>query len=336
MEEKFMKDGIIIKSKNNSNISKKDLDLINKFTRRNFKEDEIYVFSVVLCDNDIDRDNEKFNLESLKKLAQLFVGTTGILNHDMKSENQKARIFECHVEGVGGRKNKLDEPYYRLLARAYMPKIPKNEDFITSIDSGITKEVSVGCSVENVICSVCGKDMKKVGCEHRKGKYYKKSGVMKLCYGILDSPNDAYEWSFVAVPAQKQAGVIKGYTPTLNGGDKNMKDIIKALSLGKEINLSKSESENLYNTIESLQKEADLARVYRKDLQKEVLKLSAILEPNMTSVMKGVIEKLSVEELKSFRDSYKTQYNKIFTSEPQLSCKHNDNVENVNNTQFKI
>ena len=330
-----MKDGFIVKSAVSHNITGEDLELINNFTRRKFKQEEIYVFSVVLCDNDIDRDNEKFTPQSLEKLSKLFVGSTGILNHDMKSENQTARIFECKVEKVLGRENRVGEPYYRVIARAYMPRLKKNEDFIMSIDSGITKEVSVGCAVENVICSICGKDMKKVGCDHRKGKYYKKSGKMELCYAILDNPMDAYEWSFVAVPAQREAGVIKGYSPCLNGGDKNMEDIVKMLSLGKEVSLDGSQSQQLYNTIENLKTKAKIGHIYHEDLKDEVLKLSAILEPSMANVMKGVIEKLSVEELKSFRDSYKEKYSKVLPVRPQLS-QIEKNMEAINNTQFKI
>jgi hypothetical protein len=330
-----MKDGFIIKSAENSNVSKEDLDIINKFTRKKFKEEEIYVFSVVLCDNDIDRDNEKFTPGALEKLSELFVGSTGILNHEMKSENQTARIFSGMVEKVAGRENKIGEPYYRVVAKAYMPRLKKNEDFIISIDSGITKEVSVGCAVESVTCSICDKDMKGGGCEHRKGKYYKKSGSIDLCYAILDNPTDAYEWSFVAVPAQKEAGVIKEYIPCLNGGDKNMEDIIKELSSGKEISLDKRQSRNLCNIIENLKKKAEIGEVYHEDLKNEVFKLSAVLEPGMASVMKGIIGRLSIEELKSFRDSYKEKYAKVLPAKPQLS-EIKKNIENINNIQFKI
>ena len=49
--------------------------------------------------------------------------------------------------------------------------------------------------------------MYKGGCDHEKGSEY--GG--KLCYHILDEPLDAYEWSFVAVPAQVNSGVTKRF-----------------------------------------------------------------------------------------------------------------------------
>lgn len=54
------------------------LDKINKLTRRLLTEDEVYVFSVVLCDNEIDRDGERFSDKALEELKDRFVGKTGM------------------------------------------------------------------------------------------------------------------------------------------------------------------------------------------------------------------------------------------------------------------
>lgn len=45
-------------------MDKETLEKINKFTRRPLREEEIYAFPVTLCDNDIDRDNERFSDEA--------------------------------------------------------------------------------------------------------------------------------------------------------------------------------------------------------------------------------------------------------------------------------
>ena len=84
--------------------------------------------------------------------------------------------------------------------KGLLPKLSeKNKDIILELDSGIKKEVSVGCSMGKSVCSICGSDFKS--CSHIKGKGY--GG--KLCYAVLSKPKDAYEWSFVAVPAQRSA-----------------------------------------------------------------------------------------------------------------------------------
>ncbi len=331
-----MKDGYVIKNKSLSKASEKELELINKLTRRKFTEDEVYTFSVVLCDNDIDRENERFTDNALEKLAELYVGKTGILDHNPTSENQTARIYACRVESVEGKANKLKENYIRLVANAYMPRCAKNEDMILEIDSGIKKEVSVGCSVESKTCSICSKNMKNEKCAHVKGRRYKKDGVYRLCHAILDNPTDAYEWSFVAVPAQKEAGIIKSFIPNRNGGDMKMEDIIKSLGSGQTVNLCETQCIKLLDLIKSLETKAEIGNFYKEELKNEVIRLSAMVQPEISlTLMKSVTEKLSIEELKSFRDSFKTKLSSIMPTKPQFTPEKSELPKNQN-IQFKI
>ena len=62
-----------------------ELELINQYTRQELNEDEVYAFSIVLCDNEIDRDSERFSVQSLQKLSELFVGVTGLYDHEVKN-----------------------------------------------------------------------------------------------------------------------------------------------------------------------------------------------------------------------------------------------------------
>lgn len=175
-------------------ITARDLWLINAYERRELTSDDAYVFTIKLCDNDVDRDGERFTTESLKSLEKLFVGKTGIFDHNPSAKNQTARIFSCAVERVPSRKTAAGDDYFRLKARAYLPRTEGNAELIAALDSGIVKEVSVGCAVGKVLCSVCGEELRS--CPHRKGETY--GG--KLCFGELCEPYDAYEWSFVAKP----------------------------------------------------------------------------------------------------------------------------------------
>lgn len=190
----------------NINNSSADLEQLNKFTRRQFTGDEVFIFSAVLCDNEIDRDNERFSRKSLEQLAEKFVGVTGIFDHDPKGGNQTARIFSAEVVEEN-RENSLGEPYVCVKANAYMVRTDSNADLIREIDGGIKKEVSVSCAAERHICSVCGTDRRVKACHHVKGRRY--DG--KKCFLSLEDISDAYEWSFVAVPAQVGAGVTKGF-----------------------------------------------------------------------------------------------------------------------------
>ena len=121
----------------NADITDDEMKLINTYSRRELKREEVYIFSVVLCDNDIDRDYERFTVESLEKLSALFIGKTGIFDHNPTAEKQTARIISTSVESVEGRKNALGDDYFRLVARAYMPVCERNSDLILALDSGI-------------------------------------------------------------------------------------------------------------------------------------------------------------------------------------------------------
>lgn len=182
------------------------LEKINKFTRREFTEEELYTFSVILCDNDVDRDCERFSDEALESLKSLFIGKTGIFDHDPSTSNQTARIFDTEIVSDESRRTKNNEAYKYLKGYAYMVRTDDNKNLIAEIDGGIKKEVSISCSASKRRCSVCGNDAGK--CSHIRGKNY--GG--KMCHTVLDDISDAYEWSFVAVPAQVNAGVTKKYT----------------------------------------------------------------------------------------------------------------------------
>ena len=87
----------------------------------------------------------------------------------------------------------------------------RNDDtrpMIASIEGGIVKEVSVGVAVKHCNCSICGRPLIGKECEngHVKGE---RSAGGSLCVGSLEDATDAYEFSFVAVPAQRGAGVTK-------------------------------------------------------------------------------------------------------------------------------
>ena len=188
-------------------ITEEVMEKINGYAVGELKSEQVYCFSVLLCDNDVDRDYERFSDEALYRLAVMFRGRTGIFDHDHRSRGQTARIYDTEVRSYPDRKTMDGRDYRALMGFAYMVRTEDNKSLIAEIEGGIKKEVAVGCSVAKRICAVCGADGAKGGCNHIKGRSY--GG--KLCYVELDEPLDAYEWSFVAVPAQRAAGVTKVY-----------------------------------------------------------------------------------------------------------------------------
>lgn len=177
-----------------------ELVLINKHTLRAFTADEVFTFRVVACDNQVDRDTERFTEAALVDMARLLVGRPFLMDHAWSASKQTARIYAGAVEDAGN-------GVKRLVLRAYMLRSEATQSTIDAIEAGILKEVSVGVLCQSSTCSICGKDYSAPDCPHRRGSIY--DG--KTCYVELDGITDAFELSFVAVPAQPGAGVIKRY-----------------------------------------------------------------------------------------------------------------------------
>lgn len=174
-----------------------ELALINKQTLRELSADEVFTFRLAACDNQVDRDFERFTDAALDGLAPMFVGKSVLMDHQWSAGKQTARVYDAHVECVGAVK--------RLILRCYMPRTSENGNTVTALESGILRECSVGCAMEHAVCNICGADQTKTICSHRPGRVYEG----KQCVMELDGPRDAYEVSLVAVPAQPEAGVVK-------------------------------------------------------------------------------------------------------------------------------
>ena len=242
-------------------VTEAELRAINKYTMEPLTADQVFTFKAVLCDNETDRDFERFSLKALKELKTLFLGKTVISDHAWKSANQVARIYSTELVQTE-KSTESGELYTQLVARCYMVKTESNADLITEIKAGIKKEGSIGCAVSSSICSICGTDNAKSYCRHWPGKSYDKEGGQAVCTFTLAGARDAYEFSLVAVPAQKAAGVSKSYNgetvyepqepagaPEGSGGVSTDPDREKAAVLALRARLAGSIT-TLYNTEE--------------------------------------------------------------------------------------
>ena len=172
-------------------LTKEELDQINRFSKAELTADQVYTFSVRLCDNEVDRDFERFGTEDLDRLGELFLGKSGIFDHQWSAKGQTARIYRTEVVREPGTVTAAGDEYRWLKGWAYLMRTEKNQELITEIEGGIKKEVSVGCSMGRSVCSVCGAE--NGACGHVKGQMY------------------GEKLSFVAEPAQPRAGVVKRF-----------------------------------------------------------------------------------------------------------------------------
>lgn len=286
-------------------VTKDELELINRYSRKPLEGKDVYTFSVVLCDNEIDRDFEYFSDDALEKLARMYVGVTGIYDHEPSAKNQVARIYDCGVERVEGRKTSYGADYKRLVAKAYIPVCKSSEELIAMLDSGIKKEVSVGCGIGRCTCSICGEDMRHGGCDHIRGHEY--DG--QLCCGILSDPKDAYEWSFTAVPAQRGAGVIKSFL-TENG--------YPDIKLGTR--LERGELDELKAYINELRQKADEGERYKASLKLETVKAGIVANVGIDSdLLESMVRSLTVDELMRLKESFEKAGEKLFPARAQTA-----------------
>ena len=304
--------------------AEKELELINNYTRKPLKAEDVYTFTVTLCDNEIDRDFECFSKESIETLKNLFVGKTGISDHSMRAKDQAARIYHCYIESDPTKKTSKGEVYTALKAKAYTVITDSTKTLIDEIDGGIKKEVSIGCAVGKITCSICGKNMKAHECSHIKGRRYKGA----LCHGILEEPTDAYEWSFVAVPAQRNAGVTKSFHIKENN-TMDTNDIIKSVTEGTV--LSDEDAKALKSYIAELETKAKQAEAYKMHLTEDIARYAGIIMPqvNIKHFSKGC-EDMDIDTLKQLRDGMKKQAGEIFPVTSQIKSTSTPKSESNN------
>ena len=268
--------------------TQEQLEAINYLAKAKLSKEQVYVFQVRLCDDQVDRDFERFDAAALPELARLFIGKAGVVDHKWSAECQVARIFATEVVKEQGATF--------IKAWAYIRRGGKGDDWIADIEAGIKKEVSVGCAMGESRCSVCGSDYGS--CGHQKGQVY--DGV--TCCAILGEPLDAYEFSFVAVPAQREAGVLKG----LGRSAPELKELAREFGAQEE-----------YRTLCKL---AELGKVYSMQLAQEVVTLCLMLELGVEEpVLRSMVKSIGPEELGSLKKALEKKAQKRFPVQCQLA-----------------
>ncbi len=310
------------------------LELVAYYTRNPPVKDDIYTFTVILCDNEIDRDGERFSVDSLNILCKMFLGVTGIFDHSMKSSDQTARIYKTQVVTDENKVTVAGEKYVYLKAWCYMLRTEKNMELIREIDGGIKKEVSISCSCGDRICSVCGKSFMHSECSHTPGVEY--GG--KMCHAVLTEPKDAYEWSFVAVPAQRNAGVSKSVKSKKNSfrvTSLEPEEIIKsAANANGDIVLSSDQIKAFGCYINGLKADADTGKNARIKAEKEIVALAAFTLPDAdTHILRDILKKLDSSEIlmlhKAFGDRAQMlgSFEQLFMSQKTKSFSGNEHFK---------
>jgi len=229
--------------------SSTDFELIKNFLKsEDIKPEDLFVYPVRLCDNCKDRDGEMFSDTALESVSRLAVGVVGIKNHDWVSENAHSRIYKAEIEEIDGIKS--------VIGYAYTMVTDSTQEFINNIKSGLLQEISIGFSAKN---------------------YVEVDGIR-----IIEDVEEVFEWSFVAVPAQPKAGVVK-----------NMSKEVASMEL--EARLKELEQEIETKSLKLKELEDSVAE---KDAKITELQ-TAIVEATIKSAVEGVKNKFKFKGAKA-------------------------------------
>ena len=110
------------------------LEDINRLSRTPLTEAEVYAFAVRLCDNQVDRDGERFPPETLEELAPLFVGKSGIFDHQWSAMGQTARIYRTEVVREENVLTRAGDRYCYLKGYAYLLRTEGNRELIAEME----------------------------------------------------------------------------------------------------------------------------------------------------------------------------------------------------------
>lgn len=161
------------------------MEKINKIAERPLSEDEVYIFSIVLCNNDLEIYYECFSDKALKILAKEYIGKSALIDFHLGESNKDVCIFDTAIITDNTQRTQIGKPLKYVKANVYAIRNDRTARFISEMENGIEKEGSVVCRAVYK-CSICGK--KKSHCTHIKGKIYNN----KMCYVILDKVTEVY------------------------------------------------------------------------------------------------------------------------------------------------
>lgn len=171
-----------------------DMEKINRVSKTQLTSDQVYILGMRLCDNEVDRDFERFTTQAIEQLAKMYLGKPGMIDRKIVG-----RIYATEVISEPERFTQAGDVYCWIKAYAYVTRTDAVDELISRLESREPIEVSIGCTVNICRCSICGEDI--TTCGHVKGNHY----LDKLCFGDLKYPLDAYDWAFVVNPKTQKA-----------------------------------------------------------------------------------------------------------------------------------
>lgn len=161
---------------------------INRFALRPLALNEVAVFTLDLCNNQVDRHHSRFPDEELETINRLIVGRPLMERHDLRGALPRGTFFRSQLHRDGTRLSVRPE--------VYVLRTGDNEDFIRNIEGGVYRETSIGFAFRTPECSICGQHIQN--CGHVPGHEY--AGAS--CHFVMRDVVDVLEGSVVSCGSQ--------------------------------------------------------------------------------------------------------------------------------------
>ncbi len=283
----------------NVNLSLTDdrLAAIRRLALEDLRPEDLYVRWAVVCNDQLDRDHERFSPDVLQGFARTLPGKALLVGHQHQSAPE-GRFFEAWLEQAGDATN--------LLAGFYIVKTQQNEHLRRQIDGGVYKYVSVGFTCEDLLCDLCGKSIRGPECPHIPGRSY--DG--KTCTATWHGSAEAAEGSIVYLGSQRGAEIVKaaGARPTTDdppggeGRDALTRLKVKVAELEGLLELTERTLEQKERHIDTLEEQAQEGCILRQDLVGEIERLAGLVgEEEGTKALLDQCPDLPLHHLKSLR-----------------------------------
>lgn len=214
--------------------TREQLEKINRFSRVELTEDDVFVFRSMMIDNAPTAYYTIIHENLLRKFsADVKRGVGLLLSHDSSKlpvgRSFDSLLVEEYDEETGEILKSLYGDFYIPLGRNTESGVT-TDDIVKGIETGTIFDTSIGFNAKSMVCSICGRDIRSLDCPHIPGKDYvvEEAGVGKTvtCYAIIgeDGVGELVENSLVYAGACPRATIVNEYS---FGNDTSVKNMPK-------------------------------------------------------------------------------------------------------------
>lgn len=170
-----------------------EMAAINRLSLKPLARDDVAIFSMDLCNNQVDRHCTRFAPRALREITGMIVGKPVMENHDLpnmfnRGSQPRGTFFQSRLHA--------DASKTSVRADFYMLRTEENADFIKNIEGGVYRGTSIGFIPGEIGCSVCESDLRQ--CAHMPGEDYNGH----RCHGVIHDVQDVLEGSLVPIGSQ--------------------------------------------------------------------------------------------------------------------------------------